>query len=202
MNNSLEYTRHDDALTAAYAKNAARDEDALDDRTIAGRVSFAEVLAVIDAKQAAKLDALNATLPPCPQVPNLEEEPSELVTTETAFGGKWVRRKYADGTLSRAAWMGRGVAGPRYTNETEVYAAREKKVEWINTKNAAVAKLNFISGHARGLLNGTDRRSGGYRDFGSRTLATLRQKAQGNSHTAAYCREIVNAYAQPPGAAD
>jgi hypothetical protein len=192
--NTSEYTAHDDALTAAYAKNAARNDDALDDRTIAGRVSFAEVLAVIDAKQAAKLEALNATLPPCPQVPKLEEEPSELVVKETAFGGKWVRRKYANGTLSHAAFMGKGIAGPRYTNEAEVYAAREKEREWVNAKNAAVAKLNFISGHARGLLNGTDTRSGGYRDFGSRTLATIRQKAQGSSHTAGYCQEIINAY--------
>ena len=35
--NSAEYTAHDDALTAAYAKLAARDEDSLDDRTLAGR---------------------------------------------------------------------------------------------------------------------------------------------------------------------
>lgn len=169
----------------ADTKNAARD---------AGQdLTFTEILAKVEAKETALRDAALATLPPRPTVPKLVEEPSAVLVTYTGMGGNWQRRRFASGTVSAPAFMGRGLAGPRYSNQAEVDAAREGETRWLATRAEALRSAKLLSGHALGLLNGTARRSGGYSDFGPKTLSTLEEKAKGNSWTACYCQEILNA---------
>lgn len=109
-----------------------------------------ELLEKIEAHEKAELDRLCGPMPANP--PAHVEEPSELIDTATAFGGWWRRRKYADGTLSRACF--RSTPPVRYANQAEIDAARQLQDEWARKRGNLWPQVRLLSGGARGYFDG------------------------------------------------
>lgn len=115
-----------------------------------------DILALIEAHEQKELDRLSGPRPADP--PALVEEPSELIDTNTAAGGWWRRRRYADGTMSRP--MFRQTPPARYSNMEAYQKAAETQRLWSQRRYALWAEVRLLSGAARGWLKGNGKRGG------------------------------------------
>ena len=109
-----------------------------------------DLLAKIETHEQAEIARLAGQKPNDP--PAHVEEPSELIDTPTAMGGWWRRRKYADGTISRAYF--RSTPPVRYSNQNEIDAARRLQDVWARQRGNLWPQVRLLSGGARGYFDG------------------------------------------------
>jgi hypothetical protein len=114
------------------------------------KMKTSDLIAKIEAHEQAELARLAGPKPN--DLPAPVEEPSDLIDTPTAMGGWWRRRKYADGTLSRAYF--RSTPPVRYSNQNEIDAARRLQAEWAWQRVNFWPQVRLLSGSARAYFDG------------------------------------------------